>query len=72
MTTFCRKITGVERPRNIFISASTNIVAIVSTSPLATDTPPFSMAPSEPSSGSSRRTASMMPCSVTALAYLWA
>ena len=36
------------------------------------NTPPLSIAPIAPSCGKNRRSASIMPCSVTALAYLWA
>ncbi len=41
-TTFCRKITGVSSPWNIFISMSTRILASPSTSFLASDMPPRS------------------------------
>jgi len=66
------KITGVRSPSNIFISASISICMIASTSLLASATPPFSIAATAPSCGRNMRRASIIPCSVTAFAYLWA
>ena len=71
-TTFWRKITGVLRPWNIFISASISSVVMPSMSFLASDVPPRIAASIRPSSGRNRLTAPSMPSSVTALAYLWA
>ena len=69
---FCRKMTGVRSPSNIFISASTSSVVIPSMSFIATEAPPRIAASSSPSSGRKRLTAPSMPLSVTAFAYLCA
>ena len=45
---------------------------IASMSLLASATPPLSIAATAPSCGRNMRSASIMPCSVTALAYLCA
>ncbi len=70
--TFCMNITGVSRPWNIFISASISNCMIVSTSLPASATPPLSIALMAPPCGRNMRSASIMPCSVTAFAYLCA
>ena len=70
--TFCMKMTGVFRPSNIFISASTSSCRTTSMSLLASATPPRNIAEIAPSSGRNLRNAPTMPCSVAALAYLCA
>ena len=72
VTTFWMKMTGVDNPANIFILASTNSCMIGSMSLPARATPPLNIDRTAPSSGRNRRSASSMPNSVTALAYLCA
>ncbi len=66
------KMTGVDSSANIFISASTNSCMIGSMSLPARATPPLNIDLTAPSSGRNLRSASSIPNSVTALAYLCA